>query len=171
MPKFAAETFEASEKVIVYGLSVRTCERTLQDDILALSDDYYTSTGFEPKNALPLYIIYDGFEQKRRGKEYNLFIGGEKDHELLHAFVLPQGMYAKTIIKPRFGSIWGPSVASAKRSFYSDWLPAYHEWEAGTICYERHDEKSISDAPEANFIISLKAVDPNAPKKKALPFF
>jgi hypothetical protein len=55
-------------------------------------------------------------------KDFELFIGSIHENTIFEQYIIPKGKYAKTIIKPKFGFMWGFSIGEAKRYFYTKWL-------------------------------------------------
>ena len=84
-------------------------------------------------------------------------IGGLNKSEGLNVFTIPKGYYGKTVIKPRFGFMWGLSIGMAKRAFYTQWLPKSN-YTALNMEYERHTCISKEKKPQVEVLFAVKAL-------------
>lgn len=83
------------------------------------------------------------FHNQQKSKNFELFIGSDFKVAGLAECVLPNGEYAKLIVKPKLGLLWGTAIGEAKSFFYRKWLPK-NAYEALNMEYEYHTEKSIA---------------------------
>ena len=138
---------------ILYGLWMRSSDKTVSKDIQALSRKYYGMINKEPQSVLPFYVLSKNYD-KDSGMS-DLFIGGQEQFENLEMFEIPAGLYGKTTVKPKFGFLWGLAIGQAKRFFYTKWI-SHSGYGAVNMEYEYHTEKSIGKKPEIELHFALE---------------
>lgn len=138
----------------LYGLWQKSSDRTIAKDIPRLSQKYYTATGKTPKSVLPFYVLTKEYDPKTGG--FQLFIGGELENSALERYCLPEAIYGKIPVRPRFGFLWGLAVGNTKRDFYTKWLPE-SGYEPLNMEYEYHTEKSVAKKAEIDLFFALKS--------------
>jgi len=137
----------------IYGLWMKSSDKTISKDIPALSKRYYDAIGEMPKSVLPFFVLSKDYDEA--SGQFHLFVGGEVQHEQLDAHELPAGDYGKITVKPKLGFIWGLAIGEAKQYFYTKWLPA-SEYKALNMEYEYHTEKSIRKKPEIDILFLIE---------------
>lgn len=122
----------------VYGVFQPSNDRTVAQDIPALSKKY-KAVILKRKKRLPYFVVSRDYDEQ--SGDFTLFTGGLTPHERLSRWVLPQGLYARMLIQPKFGFLWGPAIGEAKRYFYREWLPL-SKFRSLNMEYEYHTKKS-----------------------------
>lgn len=124
----------------LYGVWGPSNERTQGKDIPEVSKRYYQTVNKRYGEVLPFYVVSRGFDEKT--KAFSLFIGGKEPGAGLESLTLPEGVYAKMEVRPKFGFLWGMAIGQAKRYFYTRWLPK-SSYQAMNMEFELHTEKSL----------------------------
>lgn len=137
----------------IYGLEMETRDARLHRDIPELTRRYRACTGRNARRALSLYVLTRDYAPES-GRS-TLFIGGRLPGEGLQALRLPGGLYAKLEIRPRFQFLWGAATGSAKRWFYTRWLPQ-SGFEARNLEFELHAARALERRPSAELYFALK---------------
>ncbi len=148
----------------IYGLEMPSNDRSLARDIPALSDRLCKALGKEPGTLLPYYVVTRDYNPETKAS--GLFIGTEqKNVQLadrqdagLSVFCLPAGTYARITIYPWLGFLWGIAIGSAKRYFYTKWLPG-SEYAPLSLEYELHTEESLGDGPSIDLLFAIRPKD------------
>lgn len=147
----------------LYGLWETSSDRTIAKDIPRLSQKYYTAAGKTPKSVLPFYVLTKDYDPK--SGVFQLFIGGELENSALERYCLPEAVYGKVFVRPRFGFLWGFAVGKTKRDFYTKWLPE-SGYEPLNMEYEYHTEKSVGKKAEIDLFFALKGDDSGGEHEK-----
>ena len=136
----------------LHGFMKTSSAETRKTDIPELSTRYHDALEMEPGHVLPLYVITKDRDDAGR---HTLFIGGEKVDEKLDTLSMPEGPYARMVIRPKFSIFWAPAIAEAKQWFFSEWLPA-SGYEDINLEFELHSEKSVGKMPTLELFFGLK---------------
>lgn len=137
----------------IFGLGMKASDKTISSDIRALSRHYHAAVGKPPGSVLPYYVLTQNYDEQ--SKDFNLFIGSMLPNDRLTSIVLPEGNYATITIKPWLGILWGMAIGSAKRYFYTRWLPA-SPWRPLNMEYEFHSEKSLMKHPSIELMFAVQ---------------
>lgn len=144
---------EYIEQQTIYGLWRKSNDRTISKDIKALSKQYHAMVSMPEGKVLPYFVLSRNYNEKSR--DFELFIGSMIDESGLENYVLPASEYAKIIVKPKLGFLWGASIGEAKQYFYTKWLPK-SPFEALNLEYEYHTERSKEKQPTIDIIFAIQ---------------
>ncbi|MDL2318309.1 AraC family transcriptional regulator [Eubacteriales bacterium OttesenSCG-928-A19] len=136
----------------IHGLWGKSSDRTISKDIPALSKKYYEIVGKSSGSVIPFFVLSKNYDEQTQ--RFDLFVGGQIEHEQLESYCLPEGVYGKVTVRPRFGFLWGMAVGRAKQHFYTKWLPS-SEYAALNMEYELHTEKSTGKKPEIEVLFAI----------------
>lgn len=140
------------ERIPLYGLWMDSSDRTIAKDIPSLSKQYHAVVGKAEDSIMPFYVLSKDYDEAT-GK-FRLFIGSDSLVFGLEEFILEEGRYAKIIIRPKFGFLWGLAIGEAKRYFYTRWLPE-SGFKARNMEYEHHTEKSVGKGATVDLIFAI----------------
>ena len=149
------ELFKLEKDQEIYGVWQDSNPKSQAKDIPALARKYYQAANQQPGQVLPFYVLSQGYDPQTG--DFALFIGGRIQNDNLAPVVLPTGLYAKIIVKPKLGFLWGKAIGEAKRYFYSQWLPIT-DYVALNMEYEYHTELSRGQNPCLEMIFAIKEV-------------
>lgn len=144
------EIIQIEEKT-VYGLWMKSSDKTISKDIKTLSKKYREVSG--KSETVPFFVLARDYSEET--KEFELFIGGINNFNGLEKIVLPKNDYAIITVKPKLGFLWGLSIGEAKRFFYQKWLPS-SSYNGLNMEYEFHTEKSHSKNPTVDIIFAVE---------------
>lgn len=144
---------EKIESKMLYGVSGKSNDKTISDDIKVLSEKYRAIMLSPGRETLPYFVLSRDYDEKFKGLE--LFIGSIFPKHGLQSLELPAGEYAKITVKPKLGFLWGISIGEAKRFFYKKWLPE-SRYQALNVEYEYHTERSIGKHPTIDIIFAVE---------------
>ena len=150
MANFDVEIIELSE-IKIYGFSKKSNDKTVSRDVKELSTKYHAI--IKKKPIIPYFILSKNYNEKT--KDFEMFIGSIYENKAFEQCIIPKGKFAKIIIKPKLGFIWGISIGQAKRYFYTKWIKN-SKYKAMNIEYEYHTEKSIGKNPTIEIIFAIK---------------
>jgi len=102
---------------IIYGVSGKSSDKVISKDVPRLSKKYYDVIGKAPGSVLPFFVLSQNYSETT--KKFDLFIGGQTEHEHLEEYELPEGIYGKITVKPKLGFVWNLAIGEAKRYFYT----------------------------------------------------
>lgn len=139
----------------IYGIWGQSSDKTVSKDITALSKKYYDVVNQKSGNVLPFYVVSKGYDEGTG--QFDLFVGGEISSKQLEIYGLPMGLYGRTIIKPKFGLLWGLAIGKAKQEFYTKWLPS-SGYGAINMEYELHTLKSVGKKPEIDLLFAIENI-------------
>jgi len=137
---------------MIYGMRGNSSDKAISKDIPSLSKKYYDAIGKPSGSVLPFFVLSHNYSETT--KQFDLFIGGQTEHGQLEEYELPEGIYGKITVKPKFGFVWNLAIGEAKRYFYIKWLPA-SGYSALNMEYELHSEKSIAKKPEIDLLFAI----------------
>lgn len=137
---------------MIHGVRGNSSDRAVAKDIPHLAKKYYDVIGKPSGSVLPFFVLSENYSETT--KQFDLFIGGQIEHEQLEVYELPEGIYGKITVKPKLGFVWNLAIGEAKRYFYIKWLPA-SGYSALNMEYELHSEKSIAKKPEIDLLFAI----------------
>lgn len=155
MRSLNVEIMDLEEKS-VYGLWKQSNDKTISNDIDALSEEYYNTICSSKGTILPYIVLSRNYDET--SKDFEMFIGSTIENNGLKSLILPAGKYAKITIKPKFGFFWGASIGEAKRYFYTKWILT-SQYQGINMEYEFHTEKSKDKHPTVDIIFAIKEKD------------
>lgn len=144
---------EQYEEIKLYGLWMKSNDKTISKDIPRLTSTYHLETNAQENTVLPLFVLSQNYDESTC--DFELFIGGLTASGALACLELPKGQYAKVTVRPKLGFAWGLAVGEAKRYFYTKWLPS-SIYQAVNMEYEYHAEKSMGKAPTIDVVFAIK---------------
>ena len=147
------DMLERQEKT-VYGLFQKSNQKTQAKDIPALSKRFHEILGKPSGAVLPFYVLSRGFDPET--ENFELFIGGEMPHPSLSDMVLPAGPYARVLVRPKLGFLWGPAIGEAKRYIYVDWIES-SGYTPKRIEFEYHTEAGVGKKPSIEIYFALSS--------------
>ena len=136
----------------LHGCMKQSSAETRKADIPELSTRYHEVLEMKPGHVLPLYVITK--DRDAAGK-HTLFIGGEKVEAKLDTLSMPEGPYARRVIRPKFSIFWAPAINEAKQWFFGEWLPASN-FEFINLEFELHSEKSVGKMPTLELFFAMR---------------
>lgn len=136
----------------LYGVWGKSNDKTIAKDIAHISQQYYQITKKEKGNVLPFFVLSKDYNPSTQ--DFALFVGSVANSNCLESAVLPQGLYAKITVKPKFGFLWGLAIGEAKRFFYTQWLPT-SDYKALNLEYEHHTQASIGRLPAIDILFAV----------------
>lgn len=139
------------EEKTVYGLWMKSSDKTISKDIKTVCEKYHEIAGAE--KTLPFFVLSRNYVEET--KEFELFAGSTTESVNLEKLILKEGKYVKITVKPKLGFMWGLSVGEAKRYFYQKWLPS-SEFKGLNLEYEYHTEKTVSKHPTPDVIFAVE---------------
>lgn len=142
---------EHVDDIKLYGLSRKSNDDSIANDIPQLTDDYHKWTTL--KRVLPLYILSKNYDEETGN--FDLFIGSTSKYAGLNEITVPSGTYARITIRPKLGFLWGMAIGEAKVFFYKTWLQN-SAYEAVNMEYEHHTEKSTGMFPSVDIIFAIQ---------------
>lgn len=153
MSKLNVELLEKDKDENLCGLWKKSNDKSISKDIPDVSQKYYHLMNKKSGEVLPFFVLSKDYNENT--KNFDLFIGGLLQKENLESITIPKGLYAKVIVKPKLGFLWGLAVGEAKRDFYTKWLPN-NEYIALNMEYEYHTEKSIGKNPYIEIFFAIE---------------
>ena len=146
-------TISTQPEQSIYGVWRKSSDRTVSKDIPSLTRDFYGIICKPYDSVLPFFVLSNNYNEATG--QFDLLIGCERAERGLELYHLPAGPYAKIVVKPKLGLLWGFAIGEAKRFFYTKWLPA-SEYEAVNMEYEFHTEKSVVKKPEIDLMFAIR---------------
>ena len=141
------------EERVLHGLWTRSNDKTIAKDIATLSAQYHAAVGLAAGRVLPYVVLSQNYDTA--SGDFELFVGSTTPSEGLETLVLLAGDYAVMTVKPKLGFLWGAAIGSAKRFFYTKWLPQ-SQYAAKNVEYEYHTEKSVGKHPTIDLIFAIE---------------
>ena len=147
------------EEQTIFGLSKPSNDRTVAEDVKALSAQYHRLLEKTSGEILPFFVLSRNYDEA--AGDFELSVGGLPEAEGLEKILLPAGKYAKIAVKPKLRFLWGPAIGEAKRFLYTKWLPA-SGYEALNLEYEFHTGRSMGKNPSIDLYFAIKDKNPSA---------
>lgn len=136
----------------VYGLGRHSSDSTQSRHIPELSRKYHAAVNKADGGVLPFYVVSRNYDERTHC--FELFIGGGLENENTELLILPQGLYARAMVRPVAGLLWGLAIGRAKQSFYTKWLPS-SGYKALNMEYEYHTEASKGKRPQIELLFAV----------------
>lgn len=151
MKEFDVE-LESIDETIIYGIWMKSNDKTISKDIQKLSKEYYEVVSKNQGEVLPFYVLTTNYKEKTG--DFQMLIGGNMERDDLEHYKLKQGKYAKITVKPKLGFLWGTAIGEAKKFFYKKWIPE-RGYKPLNVEYEFHTEKSLEKSPTVDLIFGI----------------
>lgn len=137
----------------LHGFRGESSAQTFRKDLPALSVRYHSVLQSSPGKLLPLYVVTRDHDPA--SGRLTLFFGGNTANEALEDIDMPAGVYARMVLRPKYGLFWGKAIEEAKRWFYGEWLPQ-SKFSPLNLEFEHHTDRTTGKQPTLELFFALR---------------
>jgi predicted transcriptional regulator YdeE len=162
--KAAPEIVKIARPIQFIGLSVRTSDKSIYQDVGKVTAEFNRITKEHPienrKKPWAFVAVSKNYDKQKSTFDY---IVGEVVTEVknmppgLDAYEIPALTYAVFSIKPKSRLAWGITMGRMKRYIYTEWLPN-SGYEPSDLVgdFEFHDDRSLGKRPEIQLFVAVE---------------
>ena len=149
---------ELMQGIALFGFWRETSLPLVRRDVAAMHDLYEDLIGKAEFVAIKVYILTEN--DRVDGSIFRVFVGGERMYPHLEDAWVEPGLFAHTVVKPKFGVSWPQAIMDTKVFFHRDWLPA-SGYRAGGQDFETHSAESRGFAPRVQMYFNIEPLTPS----------